>query len=296
LEGYPADGAVDVPIDVVPFYSTDAAWLGWDETGLQGGTLTLRDANGTEVPIDIRDPHPSTLTLAPDAELEPNARYSLELSAAGPGNEPTSAIVEFETGTARAAAPEPPSAFLQHYEFLDYQQDSCSMARRGTCLAFAEGLTIVGTYTDADGLPWSTYNDYLWTQPVFVDLTGIEQGTPFDCVELRTRAANGTLSEPTTVCGSDGPYFDLDGKALKRNARAVCTPEGISFKGRLVTDPAPAEPEAASAEGGGGGCSVTSSGRGVNTLTPWLMLLAAMRLIRGRNLAAKRRTGPSSFR
>jgi hypothetical protein len=276
LDGYPGDGAVDVPIDVVPFYDAGAAWLGWDERGLQGGTLTLRDPNGTEVPITIQDPHTRTLTLVPDAELQPNAHYSLELAASDAGNEAVSMILEFETGTHRAAAPEPPPAFLQHYEFLDSREPACaSNWRRGTCLAFPDGVTVVGTYTDADGTPWGSFNGELWTKPTFVDLTGIDQGTPYECVELRTRAANGTFSEPTRLCGADAAFFALDG-----NDGAVCTPEGISFQSRLVTNPAPLD--GARPVGPGWGCSVTGSGKSANTRIPWLMLLAGAGLIRGR--------------
>jgi hypothetical protein len=285
LDGYPGDGAVDVPIDVVPFYDAGAAELGWDERGLRGGTLTLRDANGTEVPITLQEPHPGTLALVPGAELEPNAHYSLELAPSDAGNESFSTLLEFETGTQRAAAPEPPPAFLQHYEFLDGQEAACaSNWRRGTCLAFPAGVTLVGTYADAHGTPWGSFNDHVWTKPTFVDLTGIDQGTPYECVELRMRAANGTFSEPTRLCGADAPFFELDG-----NDGAVCTPDGISFQGRLVTDSAPSD-AGERPTGRDSGCSVTGSGKSANGLIPWLMLLAGARLIRDRIVPAKRQT------
>jgi len=82
---------------------------------------------------------------------------------------------------------------------------------------------------------------YLYGQSAWTNLSGIDQGTPYQCVRLRTRAYDGTYSEPVVLCGKDAPHYVVEGSAMLE-----CTPQGLAhdaerllFPTRLVSHTLP---------------------------------------------------------
>jgi len=68
---------------------------------------------------------------------------------------------------------------------------------------------------------------YLYGQSAWTNLSGIDQGTPYQCVRLRTRAYDGTYSEPVVLCGKDAPHYVVEGSAMLE-----CTPQGLAHDAR----------------------------------------------------------------
>jgi hypothetical protein len=67
--------------------------------------------------------------------------------------------------------------------------------------------TVQVTYIDSFGQEVASLSPdgqligYLQGGPFFDNLSGLDQGTNFECAKLRTRAINGSLSEPVVLCG-----------------------------------------------------------------------------------------------
>lgn len=238
--GYPGDGSVDVPTDVV--LTVDYHQLAGTEVDDLTAVLTSSTGQTIGVHVELSHPtsetaYPSTEKLTPEAALEPNTVYTLGLSwttEVGPG----SWEIRFTTGAGPyIGTPAPPTgAFLQHYRIELRDPTSCSPHPQGTCVALPEGLEVETRYISELGKDVSANlrRGSHWT-----NLTGIEQGTPYDCVELRTRAPNGALSEPVVLCGDEAEFVELT-----EESQVVCTAEGI---------PMPAEESAGCRMGQAGG-------------------------------------------
>jgi MYXO-CTERM domain-containing protein len=108
---------------------------------------------------------------------------------------------------------------------------------------------------------FGVHGPYLYERGAWTNLSGIDQGTQDNCVELRTRAANGTYSEPIVLCGKDAPHYRLTG-----SPDLTCTADGLAQDGKLVT-------------GSAASCSFTSGQSGV---TPFWLTLAAVLALRRR--------------
>lgn len=69
------------------------------------------------------------------------------------------------------------------------------------------------------------YESIEWVEgSTWANLTGINQGTPWDCVDVSTRGINGAFGEATTVCRGDVPLFSLRGEV----GPLGCTVDGLT--------------------------------------------------------------------
>ena len=221
LVGYPKDGDAQVPIDVVPFFDTFAAGILSSSSGPVA--FSLRSSTGTVVEVAPTEGYHWTFELTPQTELEPNTTYTLEATLPVPTGQPVIRSLTFTTSGQRAAAPaKPDGAFIQHYRF-NGAMSSCDPQRTGSCVAFTEG-PLVANFVDEFG---QEHEGYLWQEPVLSNLSGIDQGTNFRCVNLRSRAANGALSSPVSLCSADGPLFELSG-----SAKIGCSARGLTQAGQ----------------------------------------------------------------
>jgi hypothetical protein len=239
LLGYPEDGAVGVPTDVIPLY--EAPSLGYADPEVTGPAFRLRRADGEEIPLVPSAPYTWNMAFAPEAELAPNTAYVFEATVrAHPDAEPTYLSAAFTTGDGRAAPPLPVrGASIQHYSVdLDGEPYStCGAELHGTCVIVPPGSFVATSYVDSFDQEGS-YR-YLYREPFLTNLSGIDQGTNFKCVRLRTRAPNGAESEPVELCGANAPLREFSGS----NEDVRCGPSGVTFEGES-----------------GGGCTIAPSG------------------------------------
>lgn len=215
MVGYPADGQADIPTDVVPFYNVLDARIGDVATA----QFELTSSDGAVIAVHAEPSHVWYADLSPVELLLPNTEYRVGVSL--PNGE-TVRGVSFRTGAGPfEGTPPPPSASLQHYRFApDVPLTSCSPSQTGTCVALAGGWPTEVT-NHGNGSADLTYV-YLYEGSFFTNLSGLEQGTPFDCVSLRTRAPNGIYSTAVELCRDDGPLLTLSG-----SDRITCTLEGL---------------------------------------------------------------------
>jgi hypothetical protein len=277
--GAPREGDVDVPTDVVPFYDALAARLNIDDLGASGAEFTMTSSTGDVVRTSYAKSHVWTFDLTPERHLEPHATYTLRgtWNLMGSGAAPTSVEVAlvFTTGDGPLAQmPPAPAARLQHYRFQNTARTSCSPSETGTCVSFASGLPVsVGHFiAGQDGGRFNPY-DYLYQGPFFTDIAGVMQHTPFDCIELQTRAPNAKKSEPTVLCRGDGPLAILTGSET-----IACTAQGLTHDGGVVAPP----PTGSSGDAGesGASCAIGSGRRGADARWGALVALAVLGLSR----------------
>ncbi len=213
----------------------------------------------------------SHFELVPPNELEPLTTYTLRgrWTPSGLSEEVTIAL-SFTTGAGRLdSVPAAPSASMRHYRLSGGPSSTCGPPPVGTCVSMAAGTLVQTTYLDSFGQEHGPSPDpnsapidgYLYDGPFFTDLAGIAQGTNYECVLLRTRAINGSLSQPTVLCGDDAPLFELSG-----GLTVGCTPEGLTHDGELVL----ASESTPAAEG----CSVTPDRPSI--ASPLVMLVVGL--------------------
>ena len=283
LEGYPRDGSVDVPTDVIPVY--DGSRIGSGAAMPPAAVFELKTDAGETIALTTRQPFVWHFELVPASALAPRTRYTLRSKPAG------DLSLSFTTGDGPLAGPPAgPRATMQHYTSIGGPGTSCDPSYRATCIAHAGDDFVEHVLTN--GTMWTQgylRRDYFWA-----NLTGFDQGTPFDCVQLRTRAANGRLSDPVLLCGKDAPHH-----ALPTANGVKCDASGLSYKGKSAAEfPLyPATPPARERDGGAGdgaplptgaataagssssGCSYSGS-RGAAPL--WLALAALFAVRRRR--------------
>jgi hypothetical protein len=269
----PADGARGVPTNTHLVVDLLAARL--YEVPAHEDWLELRDATGNLVPTTRADGFAWDAERVPTAPLAPQTTYTLQLRSGT-----TTISSSFTTGSGPSTAtPAMPLGRMEHY-LLPSQETSCDPLPSGTCVAVPEDavveLTFVDTFGQEQGSGWSTEGEripYLQRGPFFVNLSGIDQGTNFLCARLRTRALDGTVSEPVELCGADAPTFALTSRAV------TCTPQGLRVDGALPVTSGRLIPTAHA----GDGCAVAG---GPARSAPWLALgLAAALLFVGRRRA-----------
>jgi MYXO-CTERM domain-containing protein len=262
LETLPADGAVEVPTDVRPTVNAFAAGI-YSLTD-QAPTFELVDPAGHVVALTPGDGFTWDLELSPAEALTPNTRYQLNGHwAVGAAMTPVDKSVSFTTGAGPlAAAPPRPQASMEHYFFSNGPGSSCDPQPTGSCVAMPDDavveLTFVDTFKQELGSGYSKDGEhpipYLMRGPFFINLSGRDQGTNFLCAKLRTRAANGAVSDALTLCGSDAPTFSV------RSTKIACTAGGLTVDGQL----APMSPATKSVPtvSIGGGCAVAGGAPG----------------------------------
>jgi MYXO-CTERM domain-containing protein len=241
LVGYPADGEVGIPTDVSPFYRLNYPHFNLAEAGFE-----LVSSDGTAVPVSVEPVtfgSTSGVNLRTAAPLEPETSYTLEASTtAAPFD-----TVTFTTGEGPVSElPPVPAAALTHYKFVPTLLIGCAPSQTGTCMSFPGGLVVETTLIDEFGQehPHSIERD-----PFFLNVGGFDQATPFRCVEVRTRAANGSFGEPGVFCASDAPLYKITG-----SGNIACAPDGLLHDGAVVAADEPLT-ESSSA----GGCGVAKS-------------------------------------
>jgi hypothetical protein len=236
LRGYPSEGATEVPTDVVPFFASNS-WL-----YLGDAEFTLTAADGEVTQARVARAQVSIVELKFEKALQPNTAYTIAAKLSGPMGPyfVESLSLGFTTGAGPLTeAPAPPQAFLQGYQFT-HKVSSCDPTGHSTCVAITAGLPVEATPTTEAGQVGQ--DRYLQSASWFDDMGS-------GCTSLRTRAPNGTYSAPVVLClGDDVPLFMISG-----SERLVCTPEGITHDGVLLTS---------SAAGSGGASGESSSSVG----------------------------------
>ena len=233
LAGYPTDGAAGVPTDAIPVFDmtrislTSGAYASW--------TYTLETDDGATIALGPRQSAVWHFELVPASRLAPNTHYALRASP--PSDQAGTLSISFSTGAGPLAEPPPPPvAMMQHYTIAGDAPVICGPSNHGTCLSFAPTGLVELFYLDLVNDPsiyagtFGTQGPYLFAASLFDNLTGVDQGTPYQCVRFRTRAASGTFSAPTQLCGKDATTFDYP-----MGTTIACTATGLSPAGTPQT-------------------------------------------------------------
>jgi hypothetical protein len=256
LVGSPADGDVGVPTDVVPVYDRTAAGLEGDPTA----RFELAGDNGEVIALTRRNKHVWGFELVPASALAPNTRYTLRGSWQSPfvSTGPVELALSFTTGSGPTVAPpDPPVAAIQHYDFRGLGNSSCDPQPTGSCLSLPQNTMVQAIVIDDFGQENGRFDEatgayvidgYLFRGSFMFNLSGLDQGTNFVCVKLQARGANGSLSQPTVVCGGDGPIYRVDTPNID------CTAQGLTTNGIPVSNRSGGAAPAAA------GCSVARQG------------------------------------
>lgn len=236
-DGYPADGATDVPLDV--------ALIQWTRQGhntispalappgaapvFELPEVTLTSESGDNVPLR-RDRG----QIIPQQPLAPRTRYTLLIKALKlntpaplPPFEGKDLTMSFTTGDSVYSGDiDAPIASVSSYEA--HKITSCDPAERASCVSLE----------DDDYYAWRVEGQEIggFTRgSFFVTNTRLPA---FDCLELRRRAPNGQLGPAITICHDDGPSYNLD-RVPSRATRASplgCGPRGLTSDGELVSE------------------------------------------------------------
>lgn len=206
LVGLPEPDARDVPTNVVPIYVSSRARI-FSDQDLALVEIELVSAGGVPVAVTARPAYNGHTELVPEAELEPLTEYTLSVTV--PPREieipPIELGLSFTTGSGPTTGPpDPPSVRMQHYFSNPTVVSSCDPSTSGSCIFFPSGLAVEYWYSG----DLSDYR-YLVFDAVWADLSGIDQGTPYECATLRTRGADGTTSETVEICRGDAETITL---------------------------------------------------------------------------------------
>jgi hypothetical protein len=220
LVGLPAAGERDVPTDVVFVFASDNANL-FDEEDISSAMFELTSPSGTSVRLTPRVEFLRHFELVPETELEPSTEYTLRATLPAQARlEPSVAVsLSFTTGEGPLSVPPaPPDARMQHYHSTDTLISSCDLGTDGSCIFFPSTTAVVLSYTDSPDTRYLVFGS--WD----ANLSGVNQASSFACVTLRTRAADGTMSDPIELCRDDAETFDvpdLTGLACTENGLAI---------------------------------------------------------------------------
>jgi MYXO-CTERM domain-containing protein len=259
LVGLPANGDIEVPTDVVPFY--DSTLAHFDASALGVGSFLLTSSGGDQVAVAAAVT--SALELTPQTQLLPNTEYTLRGSWTTSSAENVVVELGFTTGAGPLSSlPPAPTAFLQSYEIEGDGFSSCGPPAAATCVALPADAVVEWKHVDASGQ--GTYLEgagYLSRGPFFTNFSG-----SITCIQLRTRALNATYSDPVTLCGAGAPLVRLAGAQ-----QVGCTPDGLTHDGPLAHD-------------AGGGCGVTAGATPARSSPVWVLsvlaAISAMRRVR----------------
>jgi uncharacterized protein (TIGR03382 family) len=233
LIGIPADGDSAVPTDVVPYYQYPEGFAPGPQVD---GNFTLTAADGTVVALTARMADQSNYELVPAQPLEPKTAYMLHaewLNTNGAGGVTTDDL-HFTTGDGPLAAPPaPPTARLFNFSLDPSASSGCGLHGPATCVSVADDdAMIVFTYAaDPSHLAYGNRGSFFAN-----DLSGAVPGTSGGCIELRTRAINGMLSDPIQLCA------DSTQQAI-HTPGFQCTWHGLT-DGMPSTDAGAQEPQA----------------------------------------------------
>jgi MYXO-CTERM domain-containing protein len=220
LVGIPAPDAGDVPTNVLPIYLGWAARI-YVDLDLTLVEFELASAAGEPVAVTARRAFTSHFELVPDAELEPLTEYTLRVTVPPSAQEPVPIELglSFTTGSGPTTEPpEPPSVSMQHYISDRTSLSGCGPDAVSSCIFFP-GMAVEVSF------PGSPYLD-LYFDKMGANLSGVGEGTSYECAVLRTRGADGTMSEAVDICRDDADTFTLpDVEGLE------CTENGLVKNG-----------------------------------------------------------------
>src|SRR5688572_27097482 len=241
LVGLPADGERNVPTNVVAVYASAYANLHAEEEIVRA-RFELTSSSGAIVPLTPQVRFAHHFELVPETALEPSTEYTLRATLpTQPTYEPSVAVsLSFTTGDKPVTGtPAPPNARMQHYHSTDTVVSSCDPGLDGSCIFFPRGTGVELSYSFAPDTRYLVFGGW------GTNLTGVNQGNPATCATLRTRAADGTMSEPRELCREDAETLsvpDLTGLG--------CTENGLAINGVPI------------AGSGGGGATGGAAGTG----------------------------------
>lgn len=199
--GAPADGETNVPTDVVLSVSWGNLVRSFGEEALEQLDITLAAEGEEPIGVTVERPYLGYLALAPERELEPNTRYQLTLAV--PDADPIG--MEFTTAEGPLEeAPPAPSATLEAFRMVDYVPSTCNLPAAGSCLAIPDDTWVQVRTLDAQGEPNAVSPTYLVRGAHFA-----RNPNDANCLELRTRALNGVLSEAAASCFDVAPLYEL---------------------------------------------------------------------------------------
>ena len=213
--GYPADGAVNVPLDAVPIYWTPGqgtSQLPFEAANLppsltvMWATASLQSEQGEQVALrPAQDGQASRFfEIAPRQLLAPNTRYivtiKFERTGLPLGSLEDEVSIRFTTGhgldDSDATAP---SVAIDHYRATHVS--SCEPGQAATCIGLpADQFFVWNVRGESRG--GVARGSFFIAQPSVVP--------PFDCLEVQRRAPNGRLSQAATVCNAEGASYDVD--------------------------------------------------------------------------------------
>jgi hypothetical protein len=289
LEGFPKEGSTAVPTNVIPIFDGERARV---SSPFTGAVFELASASGEIIALAPRQSHVWHFELLPASPLLPRTQYTLRGRWRSDRylTTPVELSLSFTTGDGPLQeAATAPVAFMQHYTLTTAVLSSCDVPPNGTCVAHPTDTFVEHFYLDDLVNDPSIYEGgfgvqgpYLYGQSAWTNLSGIDQGTPYQCVRLRTRAYDGTYSEPVVLCGKDAPHYVVEGSAMLE-----CTPQGLAHDGQLLTGAPSDRPAGAGGADAGTtaklagrqnvGCSMTRMRSGDGAL-PGLCLAGALAL------------------
>jgi hypothetical protein len=265
-QGEPRDNATDVPTDVVLYYPMPVGPV--SEGDAVPGVFALRTAGGIDVAITARRAGAWGYELVPAELLAPNTEYVLTGSWTTANAEALEDTQRFTTGAGPLqATPPAPTATLEHYRIVQTPLSSCSPQETGSCVSFGdpELMIEVRHIDEFDQLDMP----YLVRGAMLTNLSGIEQGTSFRCVRLRTRAANGTYGDPQTLCGAEASLTEV------MTENVACTSAGLTAAGVPVARDVEDAGDVSHVDAGG---TVEPIGGAASTGTPDAGMLGAPRV------------------
>jgi hypothetical protein len=230
LHGYPSDGAVSVPTDVIPLYRAPAPTGGDTAAWVSNATLT---SGADTIRLTPRNVEGIFVELVPQGALAANTEYTLSVvwTAQGAFASPGQDALSFTTGAGPSQVDDSaPRASISHYR--NGSGSSCASASN-SCFSLASNEVYVWQFVGADYKRVSIGSFQ-------TNMYGAEQGHPFDCVLLQRRAPNGQLSKVSSICTFDGPMFDLaslheNPRELGSIASPICDQYGLTWSGQLVS-------------------------------------------------------------
>lgn len=274
--GEPANGAVDVPTDVIP-------WVSGSNCGIVGRLL---DASGAEVPTDPRSlegdeqTHDTAAEFVPRAALSPGTHYALEVHVGSTSSR--TVRIEFTTGSGvlGGAAPDAPTV-IGEVATRTGATTSCG-DHAVTCVSSREGGTLEVGRRDATGAfvgilmfdaTSLSANDGYWLG---------EQATSSFCIAVRRRDLAGRRSPSVDLCSDSVAHYSVPGDGF---LPITCANGLVLVNSERRAPDAPGSSSDGGTTGRAGGCSAAP--RGARPAPVWaaglglLLVLAQRRATRG---------------
>jgi hypothetical protein len=141
------------------------------------------------------------------------------------------------------------------YDYGGREISSCDPATIGSCVAVPADTAIWVTQVAESG---QDDGGQLVTGPFFTNRSYPGELGPFVCARLRTRAPNGSLSEPVELCGRDATAYQLGGTL----STIACTPGGLAQDGLLLSAQLPPGDGKDTDAGSSGACALAGGPTG----------------------------------